>query len=262
MSSGERFRTLVVDDEPLARKSLQLLLARDPEIELVGESATGRAAIEALARAPVDLLFLDVQMPGADGFEVLRAAGPSAAAAVVFVTAFDGYAIQAFDVGAAHYLLKPFEDSKFASVLARAKEHVRGVRVQRLARQLTEACGPSAPAGPAKPAYRERLAVKDGGKVTLLPVEQIDWVEAEDDYVEVHVGARSHLIRQPLRELEAELDPRRFVRIHRSMLVNLARVKELEPLFHGEYSVLLTGGQRLKLSRSYRDRLDLLLSGR
>lgn len=268
-AANERFRALVVDDEPIARKSLQVLLERDPEVELVGHCATGRAAIQMLQRTPVDVLLLDVQMPGAGGFEVLEVVGPEAALAVVFVTAFDDYAVQAFEVGAVHYLLKPYDDARFASVLARAKEHVRGVRVRRLARQLTEACTTGAPPissptpnAPLAPSYRERLAVKDAGKVTLLPVEQIDWVEAEDDYVEVHVGPRSHLIRGTLRELEVELDPRRFVRIHRSLMVNLDRVKELQPLFHGEYSVLLSGGQRLKLSRSYRDRLDLLLSGR
>ncbi len=261
--SAEPIRTLLVDDEPIARKSLQLLLAKDPELELVGECTGGREAIAALRRAPVDLLLLDVEMPGVDGFEVLRAAGPGAAAAVVFVTAFDSYALQAFDAGAVHYLLKPFGDERFARVLARAKQHVRGLRVQGLVRRLGALCESDERhlAVPRGARYIERIAVKEGGRVLPIPVEQIDWVEAEDYYVQVHVGARAHLLRQSLRELEAQLDPRRFLRIHRSTLVNLERVKELQPLFHGEYWVLLRDGRRLKLSRSYRDRLEQVLSG-
>ncbi|MCY1023872.1 LytR/AlgR family response regulator transcription factor [Pyxidicoccus sp. MSG2] len=263
---SERIRTLVVDDEHLARKSLRLLLSADPDIEVVGECATGRKAIQALQQGPVDLLFLDIQMPGVDGFEVLQAAGPGAASAVVFVTAFDTHALRAFDVGAIHYLLKPFDDARFASVLARAKAHVSGLRVQGMARKLGELCAAVAPAPAAPPAlaptYLERLAVKEAGRVLLVPVEQIDWAEAEDYYVQVHVGGRAHLLRQSLRELEAQLDPRRFLRIHRSTLVNLERVKELQPLFHGEFWVLLHDGRRLKLSRSYRDRLDQVLSVR
>ncbi|WP_254614718.1 MULTISPECIES: LytTR family DNA-binding domain-containing protein [unclassified Myxococcus] len=262
----ERLRTLVVDDEPLARQSLRSLLAGDAGMEVVGECATGREAIKVLRQGPVDVLFLDIQMPGADGFEVLRAVGPGAAGAVVFVTAFDTYALQAFDVGAVHYLLKPFDDARFASVLARAKERVRGLRVQGMARQLGELYSAEEPVPAARPVasptYLERLAVKEAGRVLLVPVEQIDWVEAEDCYVQVHVGSRSHLLRQSLRELEAQLDPRRFLRIHRSTLVNLERVRELQPLFHGEYWVQLHDGRRLKLSRSFRDRLDQVLSGR
>lgn len=258
-------RTLLVDDEPVARKSLQLLLAKDPEVEVVGECATGREAIAALCREPVDLLLLDVEMPGVNGFEVLRAAGPGAAAAVVLVTAFDSYALQAFDAGAIHYLLKPFDTARFTRVLARAKQHVHGLRVQGLAHSLGQlyagapvrAAPPGAPAG----GYIERLAVKEGGRVLPLAVEQIDWVEADDYYVQVHVGPHSHLLRLSLRELEAQLDPRRFLRIHRSTLVNLARVKELQPLFHGEYWVLLHDGRRLKLSRSYREGLERVLAG-
>lgn len=259
-TSTERIRTLVVDDEPLARSSLRLLLSADEEIELVGECSTGRAAIETLQRARVELLFLDVQMPGMDGFEVLRTAGPHAPAAVVFVTAFDNYALQAFDVGAVHYLLKPFDDARFAAVLGRAKEHIRGLRVQSVARKLAELCT-TAPAAPV-PAYLKRLTVKEGGKVLLVPVEQIDSIEAEDYYVQVHVGNRSHLLRQSLRELEAQLDPRRFLRIHRSTLVNVERIKELQPHEHGECWVLLHNGRHFKLSRTYRDRLDELLAGR
>jgi two-component system LytT family response regulator len=250
----ERIRTLVVDDEPLARSSLRVLLSADAEIDLLGECATGRAALDVLQRTPADLVFLDVQMPGLDGFEVLRNLDASAAPAVVFVTAFDDYALQAFDVGAVHYLLKPFDDARFAAVLQRAKEHVRGRRLQSAARRLAELC--AAPAN--EPAHLTRLTVKESGRIHLIPVEQIDWIEAEDYYVQIHAGGRSHLLRQSLRELEAQLDPRRFLRIHRSTLVNVDRIKALEPHDHGECWVLLDNGRRFKLSRTHRDRLEAL----
>ncbi|MBF5042186.1 response regulator transcription factor [Aggregicoccus sp. 17bor-14] len=254
-------RALVVDDERLARKSLQVLLSADAEVELVGECGRPQEAVRLLKQRPVDLLFLDVQMPGMDGFELLEAAGTQAA--VVFVTAFEQHALRAFEVRAVDYLLKPYDDERFATVLARAKAHVRGQRLQALAQQLAGmVASPAAPPAPSAPRHLERLVVRESGRVTLLPVEQVDWVEADDYYVQVHAGGKSHLLRQSLRELETQLDPQRFLRIHRSTLVNVARVKSLEPLFHGEYWVVLQDGHKLKLSRSFRDRLDALLSGR
>ncbi len=256
---SERIRTLVVDDERLARRSLQVLLSSDAEVELVGECGRPQEALRLLKQRAVDLLFLDVPMPGMNGFELLEAAGTDAA--VVFVTAFEQHALRAFEVRAVDYLLKPYDDERFAAVLSRAKAHVRGQRLQVLAQQVAGLV--SVAAAPATPTrHLERLVVREAGRVTLLPVEQIDWIEADDYYVQVHVGAHSHLLRQPLRELETQLDPQRFLRIHRSTLVNVARVKSLEPLFHGEYLVVLQDGRKLKLSRSYRDRLDALLSGR
>jgi two-component system, LytTR family, response regulator len=260
-------RVLVVDDERIARQGLRALLAADPEVEVVGECASGSQAVEALRRHPVDILFLDVEMAGMDGFQVLREVGPERTAAVIFVTAYDTYALKAFEVHALDYLLKPFDDERFARVLARAKEHVRGGRIQTLARQLAGLLGtaapppaPSAPApAPAAPAYLERLVLKDVGRVAFLAVDEVDWLEAEDYYIQVHAGGQTHLVRQSLREMEAQLDPRRFVRIHRSTIINVQRVKELRPLFHGEYQVLLHDGTSLKLSRGYRDRLDTLL---
>src|SRR5215218_5957146 len=260
MSHAERIRTLVVDDERLARQSLHLLLSSDAEVELVGECGRPQEALRLLKQRAVDLLFLDVQMPGMDGFELLEAAGTDAA--VVFVTAFEQHALRAFEVRAVDYLLKPYDDERFAAVLARAKAHVRGQRLQALAQQLAGLVAAPAAAAPPPARHLERLVLRDAGRVTLLPVDQIDWVEADDYYVQVHAGGKSHLLRQSLRELEEGLDPQRFLRIHRSTLVNVARVKSLEPLFHGEYWVVLHDGNRLKLSRSYRDRLDALLAGR
>jgi two-component system LytT family response regulator len=288
---GAPVRVLVVDDEPLARRGLAVLLRADAEVEVAGECGSGPEALAALARAPVDVLFLDVQMPGMDGFEVLRQLPPGRVGAVVFSTAFDHYALRAFEAHALDYLLKPYDDERFAHVLARAKKHVRDGRVQALAHQLAGLLGglgptvqpvaaaghaappasaPLAPAALADPPEAERAArpplarfvLREAGRVSFLPVEQVDYIEAEDYYVEVHAGGRSHLLRQSLRELEGELDPRRFVRIHRSTIVNVERVKELQPLFHGEYRVLLHDGTALKLSRSYRDRLDTLLAVR
>lgn len=263
-------RVLVVDDERLAREGLIALLKADPEVELVGQCSSGALAVEALRRQPVDVLFLDVEMAGMDGFQVLRETGPERPAAIIFVTAHDAYALKAFEVHALDYLMKPFDDDRFAQVLSRAKEHVRGRRIQLLARQMAGLLGTApAPAPALSPTptpppvtpgrYLERLVLKEVGRVAFLAVEEVDWLGAEDYYVQVHVGRQTHLLRQSLRELETQLDPRRFVRIHRSTMVNVQRVKELRPLLHGEYQVILQDGTCLKLSRSYRERLDTLL---
>ncbi|MFP2906093.1 LytR/AlgR family response regulator transcription factor [Pyxidicoccus sp. 3LFB2] len=263
-------RVLVVDDERVARQGLIALLAGDPEVQLVGECATGSQAVEALRRQSVDVLFLDIEMAGMDGFHVLQASGRQRPPAVVFVTAHETYALKAYEVHALDYLLKPFDDERFARVLSRAKEHVRGGRIQLLARQMAGLLGTApvpapalavnASAQPASPGgYLERLVLKEVGRVVFLAVEAVDWLEADDYYVQVHAGRQTHLVRMPLRELEGQLDPRRFVRIHRSTMVNVQRVKELRPLHHGEYQVLLQDGTCLKLSRSYRERLDTLL---
>jgi two-component system, LytTR family, response regulator len=252
-------RVLVVDDERIARQSLLSLLAGDAEVHVVGECASGAQAVEALRQHPVDVLFLDVEMAGMDGFQVLRQAGAPLTAAVIFVTAHDTYALKAFEVHALDYLLKPFDDERFAQVLARAKAHVRNGRIQTVARQLAGLLGTAAPAPTPPPRYLERLVLKEVGRVAFLDVEKVDWLEAEDYYIQVHAAGQTHLLRQSMKELEAQLDPRRFVRIHRSTIVNVERVKELRPLFHGEYHVILRDGHQLKLSRGYRARLDALL---
>jgi two-component system LytT family response regulator len=231
---------LIVDDEPLARETLRILLGRDPEVELVGECDSGLAALDTIAREDVALLFLDVHMPGLDGLSAL--ARMDAPPATVLVTAFAEHAVTAFDLDVADYLLKPFDDTRFARALDRAKRHAR-------ARRLA--------ARPAPPL--DRLVIKHGTRIASLPVDEIDWIEAQDYYAEVHAGGRSYLVRQSLHKLAASLDPARFVRIHRKTIVNVRRVKELEPMFHGEHVVYLHDGTQLKLSRTFKDQVARLL---
>ena len=255
MNADEAIRAVVVDDEPLARQRLRKLLKGDPEIELVAECADGAEAITAICRHAPDLVFLDVQMPEVDGFEVLRSVGPARMPLVVFVTAYDRYALRAFDVHALDYLLKPFDRERFAAALERAKQRLRGERRAEAGRKTLALLASLRPDA----APLERLVIRSGGRVFLLRVGEIDWFEAEAKYVRVHAGKASHLFRQAIGALEPRLDPRRFARIHRSTIVNLDRVKLLEPTFHGDYCVVLHDGTRLTLSRGCRTKLAELL---
>ena len=249
-------RTLIVDDEPTSREGMRLLLTADPEVVVVGECSNGRDAVAAIREAAPDLVFLDVLMPDLEGFAVLREAGGERARAptVVFVTACEQYALRAFEVHAVDYILKPFTDERFYTSLRRAKQQVHGAWLEELPRNLTALIPEREPWR--RPRYRDRLLVRSNGKVTLLPVREIEWIDAEGDHVRVHVGKTAHVVRETMRTLEEELDGARFVRIHRSTIVNLEKVKELEPFFHGEYVVVLHSGVTLKLSRRYRDRLE------
>jgi two-component system, LytTR family, response regulator len=251
-------RTLIVDDERAARDGIRHLLAADPEIVVAGECSNGREAAAAIRDTAPDLVFLDVQMPELDGFGVLREVGAERAPAVVFVTAFDQYALRAFDVHALDYLLKPFTDDRFRQSLERAKQLVRQGRLGELSRKLAALLEQDEPA-PTRARFLDRLVVKSGGKVTLLPVGEIEWIDAEGDYVRIHVGKTWHLLRETMKNLEDQLDGARFVRIHRSTIVNLEKVKELQPFFRGEYVVVLHNGTTLKLSRGYRDNLEARL---
>ena len=259
-------RTLIVDDEPAARAGIRQLLSADPEIVVTGEYADGVQAAAAIREAAPDLVFLDVQMPELDGFGVLREVGVESPPAFVFVTAYDQYALRAFEVHAIDYLLKPFTDERFRESLQRAKQQVRQGQLVGLSRKLASlldsyeggASAPSRVPGP-RSEYLERLVVKSGGKVTLLRVADIEWIDAEGDYVRIHVGKAWHLLRETMKNLETQLDPERFVRIHRSTIVNLERIKELQPFFRGEYVVVLQSGITLKLSRGYRDHLEARL---
>jgi two-component system LytT family response regulator len=231
-----KIRTLIVDDEPLARSNLLVLLRRDPLIEIVGECGSGAEALAEIRAAKPDLVFLDVQMPECDGFDVLELLGKDLPPAIVFVTAYDQYALRAFEAGALDYLLKPFDNARFERALDRAK--------QRLARSDDA------------PAQLERLAIKSVGQVSFVKVSEIDWIEAADYYACLHVGSKTHLLRRSMAELEQELDPAVFARIHRSTIVNLDRVRGLKLGEDGEYDVLLEDGARLRLSQRYRKQLQ------
>jgi two-component system, LytTR family, response regulator len=255
--------TLVVDDEAESRAGLLALLRKDAEIEVVGEAASGPEAIAALEAHRPELLLLDVQMPGVDGFGVLAALPPAAVPVVVFVTAYDAYALRAFAAHAQEYLLKPFADERFAEALAHAKSQVRQRRVGRLGRRLAaelERERPEAPAlAPPSEKHSDRVMVRDGHGVAFVPVAEIDWIEARNYCARLHVGAREYLVRESLSSLIGRLDPARFVRIHRSSIINLDRLHSLEPYFHGSYVVKLRDGTRLTLSRSRRAALERAL---
>jgi two-component system LytT family response regulator len=263
----EKIRTIIVDDEPLARDSMRVLLGRDPEIEIVAECANGYKAIDAIAAHAPDLLFLDVQMPEMDGFEVLALVDAERMPAVVFVTAYDQHALRAFEVHALDYLLKSYSDERFEAALRRAKEHIRQKKVSEVSRRLMalldsqkkEREHAQAKTPIENGSYLTRLVVKSGGRVFFLKASEIDWIEAADYYVYLHVNGKSHLLRETMNSLEKQLDPKKFQRIHRSTIVNLDRVKELQPHAHGDYTVILQNGAQLKLSRSYRPKLEAAL---
>jgi two-component system LytT family response regulator len=233
---------MIVDDEPLARSNLKVLLRNDPEIALVGECGSGAEALVAIREKTPDLLFLDVQMPECDGFDVLEMLGSALPAAVVFVTAYDQFALRAFEAGALDYLLKPFDDARFGRALDRAKENLAHRK------------------HPARPL--DRIAIKETGQVSFVKICDIDWIEAADYYTCLHVGAKTHLLRRSMSEFEQELDPAVFCRIHRSSIVNIARVEGLKLNPEGEYEVVLQHGIKLRLSRRYRKQAQLRLGVR
>ena len=245
-------RVLIADDEPLARERLRSLLAAETWLEVIAESQNGLEAVECILRHRPDLVFLDVQMPGATGFEVIEAVGPERMPLVVFVTAFDKYALRAFDVHALDYLLKPFDRERFEQALTRARQQLDRRSTGDLERRLLELVQDLK--GPAH--KLERFVIKAGGRVFFVRADEIDWIEAAGNYVKRHVGAESHLFRETLNAIESRLDPDIFFRIHRSHIINIERVKELQPWFNGEYVVFLKNGTRLTLSRGYREKLQ------
>ncbi len=245
-------RTLIVDDETLARERLKRLHAAERDLELVGECAAGHEAVAAIQTLKPDLVFLDIQIPELDGFGVLKAVGVARMPAVIFVTAYDRYALQAFDVNALDYLLKPYNRERFRKAVERARAQLsNGAKGELDARLLSLL--ENFKAEPAR--HLERLMIKASGRVFFLRTEEIDWIEAEGNYLRLHVGRESHLLRETMNRLASRLDPDKFLRIHRSTLVNIERIKELQPLFSGDHVVILRDGKRLTLSRSYRDKL-------
>jgi two-component system LytT family response regulator len=258
MNTSTKIRALVVDDEPLARRRIRKLLSRDVEVEVIGDCANGYEAIEAINSQAPQLIFLDVQMPEIDGFAVLEELDQSAMPFVIFVTAYDQYALKAFEVSAVDYLLKPFDRKRFQQALQRAKtrlltERGSGLNQQTLA-LLQEL--------KARSHCLERLLIKSGGRAFFLKTDEIDWIAAEGKYVRIHVGNESYLFREGITVIENQLDPRRFMRVHRSHIVNIDRVKELQPWFNHEYRVVLHDGTKLVLSRSCRKKLTELLGER
>jgi two-component system LytT family response regulator len=231
-----KITTVIVDDEPLARSNLSILLRHDPAIEIVSECGSAMDALAVIRTAKPDLVFLDVQMPEHDGFDVVELLGKDLPPAIIFVTAYDQYALRAFEAGALDYLLKPFDDARFHLALDRAKQRIAG--------------------GKDSPRKLDRLVIKNPGQISFLRISEIDWIEAADYYACLHVGNRTHMLRRSIAELEQDLDPAIFCRIHRSSIVNLNRVRGLELNEDGSHELLLNDGTRLRLSRSYRKQLE------
>ncbi|HEY1203059.1 MAG: LytTR family DNA-binding domain-containing protein [Bryobacteraceae bacterium] len=246
--------TLIVDDEPLAREGLRMLLAEDPEVAAIHEAKDGREAVAAIQSARPDLVFLDVQMPEMDGFAVAAEVGAERMPAVVFVTAHDRYAIQAFEINAIDYLLKPVTEERFRQALARAKARLNSRPVDDASRQILSLL--ETIASPRQ--YLKRLAVRSAGKTVFVDVEDVDWIEAAENYVQLHAGRAGHLIHVTMNTLEKSLDPEMFVRVHRSVIVNVKRIKELQPALHGEYAITLANGVRLQSGRMYNAKLRAL----
>jgi two-component system LytT family response regulator len=247
------WRAVVVDDEPLARQTIGLLLSREDDFAIVAECGHGAEAIDAIRRERPDVLFLDVQMPEVDGFEVLRTLGPGAVPAVIFVTAFDRYALQAFEQHALDYLLKPFSDERFAIVLDRTRERLRERTFASMAGRLTELLSATATAAATATAPSPRqLVVRDAGRTILIPHDDIVWIEAEDYCARIHLRRRTLLVRDSLRALGDSLDGAGFVRVHRSAIANVACIREIEPLASGDQRLTLSDGTVLKISRTYR----------
>jgi len=245
-------RILIADDEPLARERLKMLLVGQEGFEVVGECHDGPSTIDAIRRSKPDLVFLDVQMPGANGFEVVSALGEEELPLFVFVTAFDQYALKAFDVHALDYLLKPFDRDRFLQALARARQQLEHPSNSDLRSRLLALVRDLEPA----PQRLERFVIKSGGRVFFVRADEIDWIEAAGNYVKLHVGTETHLLRETMNAVETQLPRETFYRIHRCHIVNIERVKELQPWFNGEYVVFLRTGARLTLSRGYREKLQ------
>jgi len=243
--SAKPIRTLIVDDEPLARERMRTLLGTEADVEVVGEARDGLEAVETILGQSPDLVFLDVQMPKLDGFEVIQTVGAERMPAVVFVTAYDQHALRAFEVQALDYLLKPFDHDRFQGALKRVRRQIDSQETGDLGRRLLALVRDLKTE---RPSRTDRLVIKSGGR--------IDWIEAAGNYVRLHVGNDGHLLRETMNSIEARLNPDIFFRIHRSHIVNIERIKELQPWFNGEYVVILRNGSRLTLSRGYREKLQ------
>ncbi len=257
-----KIRALIIDDEPLARDVIRIMLDNQPDIEIIGECGNGNEAVQIIREHSPDLVFLDVQMPDLDGFGVVKQVGIEQMPEVIFVTAYDQYAIRAFEVHALDYLLKPFDQDRFDQALHRALKQIRQEKStdvsQRLLDLLESTTAAKHSGGAkfnAKDKYLKRMVIKESGRVFFIKTEEIDWIEAAGDYVTLHIGPNTHMVHASMGGLEAKLAPDRFLRIHRSTIVNTDRIRELQPHANGEYFVYLDNGSKLKLSRNYRENL-------
>lgn len=256
ITDSTKIRVLIVDDEELARDRIASLLAEQNDVEVVGTCADGPSAVETIERERPDLVFLDVQMPGMDGFEVIENLDRDHVPAVVFVTAHDAHAIRAFEIHALDFLLKPFDQTRFEKALERARAQLSRDKSSTIDSRLVSLLEELRD----ERKYPERLIVKSSGRVFFVRAEDIDWVEASGNYVKIHTKGEAHLLRESMKNMEAKLDPKTFVRIHRSAIVNIDRIKELEPWFHGEYVVIMRDGTRLTASRVFSDRLSAAIA--
>jgi two-component system LytT family response regulator len=257
----KKIQALIVDDEPIARRGIRRELEREPDVVVVGECADGYQAVTAIHEKRPDLVFLDLQMPELDGFGVIETVGVEHMPVVIFVTAYHQHALKAFEIHALDYILKPFDRERFQSALLRARKQIQQANLQglsvRLLALLQDAEAVRQPAE--RPKYLERLVVKASGRIFFLNTEEIYWIEAADNYVRLHVDKESHLIQGTMSRLESRLNPEMFLRIHRSAIVNINFIRELHPLFHGEYAVQLSNGKELTSGRTYREHLQRLL---
>lgn len=247
----EKIRAMIVDDEPFSRQRISALLAGEPDVEVIAQCADGLTALTTLQEQKPDLVFLGIQVPELNGFQVLEALDPDEIPAIIFVTANDSYAVRAFEVRAVDYLLKPFDADRFHRSLLQARQSIRSRRERIFADRLTsliKELGVSS-------ALPQRLIVKSSGSIRFVRVEEIDWIESAGNYVNLHVGGKSHLLRETMRGLESRLDPRKFVRIHRVAIVNVERIVELQPLSSGDYRVILEDGTELALGRAHVEKL-------
>ncbi len=256
-----KIRVLVVDDEPLARRGIRQLLESEKDFEIAGEAANGREAISAIQKLAPDLVFLDIQMPLLDGFSFIEKVGAGFLPEIVFVTAYDEHAIRAFEINALDYLLKPIDAERFQKTLNRVRERIKNEQTKEIDQRLSTLLRDleAAKSNCEPPSYLERVAVKEAGRITFVDVDEIDWISSDGNYVQLHAKGKTHLLRETMDGIERKLNPQKFLRLRRSTIVRIEQIKELHPLFNGEFEIILKNETKLSSSRRYRQNLDALL---
>lgn len=247
-----KIRTVIADDEPLSRERLRKLISKEDELELIKACENGQEAIDFLKDELPDLLFLDIQMPEIDGFEVLKQIDYENIPCIVFVTAYDEYALRAFEVNALDYLLKPFDQQRFVKAVNRVKDQLKNKSQAQLDTRLTKLVNTL----DKNNNYLDRIMIKANGRVYFVKTNEIDWIEAAGNYLKLHCDKKNHMVRETMSNMEEKLDPDQFFRIHRSVIVNIEKIRELQPWFHGDYMITLLDGQKLTMSRNYKDLLQ------